>query len=76
MTATNRAVISASQIPQMLLLVLSIKMGTVLGEILNKMSIVPSIYLVVLLLEISGYINMLMHNTELGYEHSYKQNFH
>lgn len=75
-TNTDSAVVSESQIPWMMLLVLSFKMATVLGEVLNKMKYsFPSIYLIIIFLEIPGHINVLICNTELGSGHRYKQDF-
>lgn len=60
----------------MMLLVLSFKTATVLGEVLNKMKYsFPSIYLIIIFLEILGHINVLICNTELGSGHRYKQDF-
>lgn len=75
-TNTDSAVVSESQIPWMMLLVLSFKTATVLGEVLNKMKYsFPSIYLIIIFLEIPGHINVLICNTELGSGHRYKQDF-
>lgn len=75
-TNTDSAAVSESQIPQMMLLIPSFKMATVFGEVSNNMKYsFPSIYMIILILEIPGFINVLIRNTDLGSGHRYKQDF-